>query len=98
VADHCVRLFGRRDVHLGLSLTSAFHLFSGRVPLFYCSSWLLYGVLVLYVTLDWNSRYYTINGKGVIVHEGVIFSKAIQYDMAAIESVALEQGLFGKAF
>jgi uncharacterized membrane protein YdbT with pleckstrin-like domain len=59
---------------------------------------LLYGVLVLYVTLDWNSRYYTINGKGVIVHEGVIFSKAIQYDMAAIESVALEQGLFGKLF
>jgi len=58
----------------------------------------LYGILTLYVTLDWNSRYYTINSKGVIIHEGIISSKAILYDMAAMESIALEQGLFGKLF
>lgn len=34
----------------------------------------------------------------MIIHEGIISSKAIQYDIAAIESIALEQGLFGKLF
>jgi uncharacterized membrane protein YdbT with pleckstrin-like domain len=58
----------------------------------------LYALLILFITLDWITSYYILDGKSVITHSGIILSKEGSYDMAGIESVEISQGLFGKIF
>lgn len=58
----------------------------------------LYGILILYITLDWINNFYILDSKAVVTRRGIIFSKEGSYDMAGIESVEVSQGLFGKIF
>ena len=58
----------------------------------------LYGLLTLFITLDWIYTYYILDSKAVVTSKGILFSKEGRYDMAGIESIVVDQGLIGKLF
>jgi len=57
-----------------------------------------YIVLIVSIVLGWGSHYYAIDNQTVFIYNGVIFTRTINYDMAGIESVEVDQGLLGKIF
>ena len=57
-----------------------------------------YGLLVLYIVLNWLYEFYITQPSGIIVRRGIIFSKEIQYSLGAIQSIGVQQGILGRIF
>lgn len=55
-------------------------------------------ILTVYIVLDWLNEYYEINKEFIYHRRGIIWTSEQKYAIANIQSVKLEQGLWGKIF
>ncbi len=55
-------------------------------------------ILTVYIVLDWLNEYYEMDRQFIYHRRGIIWTSEQKYAIANIQSVKLEQGLWGKIF
>lgn len=60
--------------------------------------WIVNVIVVILLMLAWHYRYYIVSPESISAHGGIIIKHTMSCDIAAIRSVVVNQGLFGKLF